>query len=178
MNEIHYIGFDVHKKTMSYCAKTAVARSGRRQLAARREALRSWAGGLVATVAGGDGSNAVQRLDLRHAEALCGATRHGTSGAHEGDYGGQEEERPPRCAHHCRPAALQPAAHLLCALAGDAGPATTAPLSPSGRHPIRTDAEQDCWPADGKRRSLRQSKLRGKKYFRELVQAWRKCRSR
>lgn len=44
MNEIHYIGLDVHKKSVSYCVKTAsgeVVQEGR--VAARREELRAWA---------------------------------------------------------------------------------------------------------------------------------------
>jgi transposase len=44
MNVIHYIGLDVHKKTISYCIKTAdgrIVREGRLQ--ATRLALRSWA---------------------------------------------------------------------------------------------------------------------------------------
>jgi transposase len=44
---IHYIGLDVHKKTVSYCIKTAagqIVRQGR--LEASRPALRAWAEGL------------------------------------------------------------------------------------------------------------------------------------
>ena len=44
MNVIHYIGLDVHKKTISYCVKTAagqIVEEGR--LEASRTALRSWA---------------------------------------------------------------------------------------------------------------------------------------
>ena len=44
MNDIHYIGFDVHKKSVSFCVKTAsgeIVQEG--QLVARREVLRSWA---------------------------------------------------------------------------------------------------------------------------------------
>jgi transposase len=47
MNVIHYIGLDVHKKTISYCIKTAdgqIVRQGK--LEASRAALRSWAEGL------------------------------------------------------------------------------------------------------------------------------------
>ncbi len=47
MNTIHYIGLDVHKKTISYCIKTAagqIVKEG--TLAAERSVLRSWAGGL------------------------------------------------------------------------------------------------------------------------------------
>jgi len=47
MNVIHYIGLDVHKKTISYCIKTADGRIVREgQLQATRLALRSWAEGL------------------------------------------------------------------------------------------------------------------------------------
>ena len=44
MNVSHYIGFDVHKKSVQYCVKTAdgqIVEEGR--LAARREVLREWA---------------------------------------------------------------------------------------------------------------------------------------
>jgi len=46
MTVIHYIGLDVHKKTISYCIKTAagqIVQQGR--LEASRSALRSWAEG-------------------------------------------------------------------------------------------------------------------------------------
>jgi transposase len=45
MNVTHYIGFDVHKKSVSYCVKDAagtIAEEGK--LRATREALRQWAG--------------------------------------------------------------------------------------------------------------------------------------
>ena len=44
MNVLHYIGFDVHKKSIAYCVKTAdgkIVEEGR--LAAERTALRHWA---------------------------------------------------------------------------------------------------------------------------------------
>ena len=47
MNVIHYIGLDVHKKTISYCIKTTDGRIVREgKLEATRPALRSWAEGL------------------------------------------------------------------------------------------------------------------------------------
>jgi transposase len=47
MNVIHYIGLDVHKKTISYCIKTADGRIVREgKLEASRATLRSWAEGL------------------------------------------------------------------------------------------------------------------------------------
>lgn len=44
MNELHYIGFDVHKKTTSYCIKTAggeLVEEG--TIPAQRNGLREWA---------------------------------------------------------------------------------------------------------------------------------------
>jgi hypothetical protein len=44
MTTPHYIGFDVHKKTISYCVKTAsdkIVEEGK--IAAQREVLRQWA---------------------------------------------------------------------------------------------------------------------------------------
>jgi transposase len=44
MNAIHYIGLDVHKKTISYCIKSAageIVKEG--TLAAERCVLRNWA---------------------------------------------------------------------------------------------------------------------------------------
>ena len=44
MNAIHYIGFDVHKKTISYCVKAADGRIVQEgKLAATRPALHEWA---------------------------------------------------------------------------------------------------------------------------------------
>ena len=45
MNISHYFGFDVHKKSISYCVKTAdgtIVEEGK--LRATRQALRAWAG--------------------------------------------------------------------------------------------------------------------------------------
>ena len=44
MNALHYIGFDVHKKTISFCVKTAageIVEEG--STPAERGALREWA---------------------------------------------------------------------------------------------------------------------------------------
>ncbi len=44
MNTFHYVGFDVHKKTISFCVKTAageIVEEG--STPAQREALRKWA---------------------------------------------------------------------------------------------------------------------------------------
>ncbi len=44
MNNLHYIGFDVHKKAISFCVKTAageIVEEG--SVLAQREVLRRWA---------------------------------------------------------------------------------------------------------------------------------------
>jgi hypothetical protein len=47
MNVIHYIGLDVHKKTISYCIKTAAGQILQEStLVAERSVLRSWAASL------------------------------------------------------------------------------------------------------------------------------------
>jgi transposase len=44
MNVTHYIGFDVHKKSVSYCVKTGDGRIVEEgKLRATRQALRGWA---------------------------------------------------------------------------------------------------------------------------------------
>src|SRR4051812_4835457 len=67
----------------------------------------------AAALARSDGSDAVQCLDLRHAEAVWRAPGDGTSGKAEGHHRRQEEERQNRRAHDCRPAALQLVTRLL-----------------------------------------------------------------
>ena len=70
MNVLHYIGFDVHKKTISFCVKTAageIVEEGSDIGATRGLAAMGF--GTAATLAGSDGSDPVQRLDLRHADS-------------------------------------------------------------------------------------------------------------
>src|ERR1700731_2240417 len=68
-------------------------------------------GETVATAVGrGDGGDAVQRLDLRHAEAVRSEIGDGAPADAGSDYGGQEEERRDRCGQDERPAASQSAA--------------------------------------------------------------------
>ena len=44
MNSLHYIGFDVHKKTISFCVKTAAGEIVEEGVVpAQREELRQWA---------------------------------------------------------------------------------------------------------------------------------------
>src|SRR5712671_539557 len=87
---------------------------GRRQPAGATRRVAAMGLGAVATLAGSDGSDPVQRLDLRHIEALRRAVGDGASRQNESHQRGQEEERHHRCPNHRRPGALQPAASLLC----------------------------------------------------------------
>ena len=94
MNTLHYIGFDVHKKTISFCVKTAageIVEEG--SVLAQREVSAALGLRPAATVAGSAGGDPVQRLDLRHAEAVRRAVGDGASGEDESHQRGQEEER-------------------------------------------------------------------------------------
>jgi hypothetical protein len=110
-------------------------------------------------VVGGDGSNAVQCLDLRHPKTLCRETGDGSSGQDEGHHCRQKEERLDRCADDRGPAALRSVAHLLCVATGGARSETAAALSQYGGPAIGTDAEQDVWSADGERHLVRQRQV-------------------
>src|ERR1700730_10919498 len=113
-----------------------------------------------------DGSDAVQCVDLRHAEALRQATFHGPSGQDEGRFRGQEQERSYRCTHDCRSVAVQSVARLLCITAAAARPATPATLSQPGGTTIGAHAEQDGRPADGERHCIRQAEAAPEEIFR------------
>ena len=135
MNVNHYIGFDVHKKSVSYCVKTADGRIVEEgKLRATHDALRQWAQAAPGAVARRDGSDAVQRLDLRHLETVCGRTADGAPGDDESHRRVQEEERQAGRAEDRRPGALQLAAGVLRGAGGDPRTAADAALpQPGGR---------------------------------------------
>src|SRR5215475_14976068 len=87
---------------------------GRRATGGRARGAAALGRGTELYMAGRHGSDAVQRLDLRYLEALRDEVGYGASGDGEGHCRSEEEERPHRCAHDCRPVALQPAAQLPC----------------------------------------------------------------
>ena len=61
---MHYVGLDIHKKTISWCVRQAdgsVVQEGK--MAATREALDSWMQ-LPQPWIAGNGGNHVQRMDL------------------------------------------------------------------------------------------------------------------
>src|SRR6266849_8685134 len=110
--------------------------------------------GAAATLARSDGSDLVQRLDLRHTAALRTAVGDGASGQNESHLRGQEEERHHRRPHHCRPGALQSFTGLLCGPAADSRTAPPAALSQPGGERSGAGEEQDGRTADGNRRPL------------------------
>jgi hypothetical protein len=94
MSTIEYIGFDIHKKTISFCAKTqdgTILEEGtipalRKTLLAWAQARpRPWIGAMEATLFTGW----IYDLLKPWAQALKVAT----PGDAEGPYGGQEEKR-------------------------------------------------------------------------------------
>ncbi len=127
---------------------------GRRQRAGATRGFAAMGLRPSATLARSDGSDPVQRLDLRHAETLRRAIGDGASGQNESHQRGQEEERHHRRAHHRRPGALQSVTGLLCGSATDSRTSPPAALSQPGGERSGTHEEQDGWSSDGNRRSL------------------------
>src|ERR1700686_4024662 len=127
---------------------------GRRRDPGRTRGLAAMGLGTTATLAGSNGSDLVQRLDLRHAEALRQAVGDGASRQDESHQRGQEEERYHRRPHHRRPGALQPATGVLCSPAADSRTAPPAALSQPGGERSGAHEEQDGRTADGNWRPL------------------------
>jgi hypothetical protein len=98
----------------------------------------------TATMAWCYGGNDLQRLDLRHTQAICGTAGDGPSSEDESHCCGQEEERCHRCSHHCRSGTVQLIARLLCVPAGSAGSAPTDALPPHDGSAVSEDAQQDA----------------------------------
>ena len=132
---------------------------GRRRDTGTTRGLAAMGCGPAATLAGSDGSDLIQRLDLRHAEALQPAARDGVSGQNESHLRGQEEERHHRRAHHRRSGTLQSFAGLLCSHAADSRTAPPVALSHPGGERSGAHEEQDGRSADGNRRPLREREI-------------------
>src|ERR1035437_2613456 len=157
MNVNHYIGFDVHKKSISYCVKGdagTILEEGK--LPAKRAPARLGDPAQRA-LARGDGSDAVQRLDLRHLETVCRRAANGTSGDDESHRRVEKEERPVGRAEDRRPGALPSTASMLRGAGGVAGVAAPAALPQPGGGPGGADEEQDERAVDGSRRRVQQA---------------------
>src|ERR1035438_831647 len=119
------------------------------------------------SLARGDGSDAVQQLDLRRAETVCRRAADGQPLNDESDRRSQEEERPVGCAKDRRPGAMQSASGLLCGSAGDARFATLVALPGPGGGTGGADEEPNERVADGSGSGVQQiAAARGKVFQR------------
>src|ERR1035437_5352908 len=163
MNVNHYIGFDVHKKSISYCVKGdagTILEEGK--LPAKRAPAQR-------ALARGDGSDAVQRLGLRHLETVCRGAADGTSGDDESHRRVEKEERPVGRAEDRRPGALPSAAGMLRGAGGVAGVAAAAALPQPGVGPGGADEEQDERAVDGSRRGVQQAAATWGEVFHDIA---------
>src|ERR1700730_4363587 len=143
MNVTHYIGFDVHKKSVSYCVKCAdgqIVEEGK--LRATRQVLRQWA---------------QQRPDLRYLEAVCCRVADGAPGDDESYWRVEEKERQAGRTQNRRSGAMQFAASVLRSSGGDSGTAALAPLPQCSGGAGGAHEEQDERPADGSGRAVQQA---------------------
>src|SRR5713226_3827426 len=140
---------------------------GRRHGAGRTGEIAAMGRNASATLAGSDGSDLVQRLDLRHAAALRRAVGNGTSRQDESYQRGQEEERHARRPHHRRSGALQSFARLLRGSAAHSRTAPPAALSQPGGERSGAHEEQDGRTADGNRRCLCEREITSQEIFRQ-----------
>src|SRR5215469_5130420 len=100
-------------------------------------------------VARRDGSNAVQRMDLRYVETLRCRVANGTSGDDEGDRRFQEEERQAGRAENRGPGALPSVASMLRGAEGNPRAAADAALPQPGGGAGDAHEEQDERAAHG-----------------------------
>src|ERR1019366_6317514 len=104
-----------------------------------------------------DGSDAVQRLDLRHVATVCGRAADGAPGFDESHRRIQEEERQAGRAEDRRHGALRLTAGVLCGAGGDPRSAAVVALSQPGGRPGRAHEEQDERVVDGSGRGVQQT---------------------
>src|SRR5580700_3911083 len=129
----HYIGFDVHKKSISYCVKTAdgkIVEEGK--LRATRQVLREWAqkrqepwhGAMEATLFSGWIYDVLK--------PFAAELQMGNPSMMKAIGAAKKKSDPTGCTHHRRSGALQSVARLLRGAAGDAGFAAVAALPEPG----------------------------------------------
>ena len=108
MTSMHFIGLDIHKKTISYCVKDVSGKVlSEGTVPATRVQLNEWMKNLPAPWTVPMEATNVHRLDLRSLAASCGSGEGGASTDAAGDRGRQEEERPHRCKQDLRLPAMR-----------------------------------------------------------------------
>jgi len=178
MTTLHYIGFDVHKKSISFCVKTAageIVEEG--SLLAQRGALRQWAsarpqswrGALEATLFSGWIYDTLkpygEQLEMAHPAKMKAIS-------------GQEEKRHHRRPHHRRPGALQSLARLLCGRAAHSRTAPPAALSQSGGERSGAHEEQNGRLLMETGAVYVKEKLHGKNTLPAYWKSSKRCRNR
>src|SRR5450631_849824 len=156
------------EKYQLLCEEGRRRHRGREQTAGYSRCPPPMGGEAPGAVAGSHGSDSVQRLDLRHLQALCGRAANGASGDDESHRRIQEEERPVGCPKDSRPGALQSVAGMLGGAAGNPRTATDAALSQHGGKTDGADEEQDEWTADGSRRGVQQAAVAQQEIFHRI----------
>ena len=107
MSSLDFIGFDVHKKTISFCVKAGdgqILEEGK--IAARRGEPDRLDEGAQPSLDGSDGGDAIFRLDLRSLTTSGRGVESGAPSDAEGDHRIEKEERSSGCAQAGRLAAL------------------------------------------------------------------------
>src|ERR1039457_5144030 len=171
MNINHYIGFDVHKKSISYCVKVAdgtIIEEGK--LRATHRVLREWArkrtepwhGAREATLFSSWIYDALKPFAAERAA-------NGQPLDDESDRGGQEKERPAGRAEDRRSGALQSASGLLCGSAGDARSAPVVALPEPGGGTGGADEEPNERAADGSGSGIQQTAAARGKVFQRVA---------
>src|SRR5438552_14279792 len=127
------------------------------------------------TVAGWHGSDAVQRLDLRRAEAVRSQPADRTSGADESNRRLQKEERQAGCAEDRRSGALQSFSGLLYSAGLDPGTSAHSALPQPGGGSGGAHEKQDEWPADGSRRGIQQTTPARREVLHGITGLHRRC---
>jgi len=166
MNVNHYIGFDVHKKTASYCVKTADGTIVEEASCERRTTR--------CAVAGNAGSLGMARwrrrcsaADLRHVAALSASCRWAPS-ADESHRRLQEEKRQAGCAENRDMCAATCCRRAMWRRRRSRAAADAALPQPGGR-PGNTHEEQDERDVDGVGAEYNKRQLHGKQYFTNLL---------
>jgi hypothetical protein len=144
---MYYIGLDVHKKTISYCVKDV---SGRIQQEGNVDSTRT---GLLdeefaTAMDGSDGSDDLQRLDLRSSASARHPDQGGTSIDAASDCSGQEKERPDRCQQGRRLLAMRLPPGMPHDACSDTGSKAHLEVPASAGAADDADDEPCLWPAN------------------------------
>src|SRR5437016_4394483 len=167
MNVNHYIGFDVHKKSISYCVKLAdgtIVEEGK--LAAKRATLCEWASKRTEAWHGAMEATLFSAWIYDTLKPFAAKLEMGHPAMMKAIGASEKEERQVGRPQGCRPAARQPVAGVLGGAERDPRVAAAATLPSSGGGPGGANEEQDQRSAHGERRGVQQETLARGEVFR------------